>query len=285
MSDDAIRHVSDTALWVAACRAMESERADALFRDPLAARLAGDRGHAIARSMPDAAATIWSVAIRTCVIDDLLPSALASGVDTILNLGAGLDTRPYRLDLPAATRWIEVDHRELIEVKEAQLRDEVPACPVERVGLDLADRDGRLRLFARIDAAAARVLVLTEGVVPYLTVEDAASLASDLHAEPSFARWVSDYFAAALLRRLKDRPSMRNAPMRFDPPDWEGFFASLGWRLGEMRYLGEESLRLGRRVPMPLAVKLLRPVTPRAQRRAMLRMTGYAALERVATEV
>src|SRR5437773_1190282 len=43
----AIRSVSDTALWVAMYRAYESERADALFSDPYARRLAGPRGEAI----------------------------------------------------------------------------------------------------------------------------------------------------------------------------------------------------------------------------------------------
>ena len=42
-----IETISDTALWVATYRAMESERPDAIFRDPFARRLAGSRGQAI----------------------------------------------------------------------------------------------------------------------------------------------------------------------------------------------------------------------------------------------
>ena len=44
-----LRHISDTALWVAVYRAQESERTDAVFRDPYASTLAGDRGTAICR--------------------------------------------------------------------------------------------------------------------------------------------------------------------------------------------------------------------------------------------
>src|ERR1700683_3089968 len=52
-SDDAlIRNVSDTARLVAVDRAVESERPDALFRDPFARRLAGERGARIAKSNP-----------------------------------------------------------------------------------------------------------------------------------------------------------------------------------------------------------------------------------------
>jgi len=36
-----IEHVTDTAFWIASLRALESERPDALFRDPLAGLLAG----------------------------------------------------------------------------------------------------------------------------------------------------------------------------------------------------------------------------------------------------
>ena len=42
-SANPIRHISDTALWVAVYRAEESERADAVFRDPYARRLLADR--------------------------------------------------------------------------------------------------------------------------------------------------------------------------------------------------------------------------------------------------
>ena len=39
MADPLIQNVSDTAFMVAVYRAMETERSDALFRDPLAAKL------------------------------------------------------------------------------------------------------------------------------------------------------------------------------------------------------------------------------------------------------
>src|SRR3979490_2269975 len=103
-----ITHVSDTARWVAIYRAMESERPDALFRDPYARRLAGPRGAEIVRDMPRGRAMAWPVIGRTAVVDEVsLPPVERDGVHTVLNLAAGLDTRPYRLSLPAGLRWIE----------------------------------------------------------------------------------------------------------------------------------------------------------------------------------
>lgn len=122
--------------------------------------------------------------------------------------------------------------------------------------------------------------MLTEGVVPYLSVDDAGVLATDLHAQASFERWVTDYFSPLLLGYLRKRRSMRNVPVRVDPPDWDALFAEHGWGIEEMRYLGEESLRFRRRTPMPLFVRLLRVVASGARWREMLRNTGYAMLVR-----
>lgn len=65
----AIEGVSDTAYWIAAYRAWESARPDALFQDPLAQRLAGERGQRLASEMSGAEQFAWNVAIRTCIID------------------------------------------------------------------------------------------------------------------------------------------------------------------------------------------------------------------------
>jgi methyltransferase (TIGR00027 family) len=289
-----IRDVSDTALLVAACRAIETERSDALFADPFAGRLAGERGRKIARSMPHREVTLWTVAIRTVVVDRFLTSAIAAGVETVLNLGAGLDTRAYRMALPSSLRWIEVDQQNIVDVKEELLRGETPKCRVERIALDLAVGKGRRKLFDAIGSTSSSTILITEGFVAYLSRDAAAGLAADLAAQPTFTLWVTDYFSPAVTRwrtasiwgvldrfQRKSR-SMRNASFRFDPGDWRRFFADKGWRPKEMKYLGEESVRLHRPVPMPWFVKPLHPFMPRARRQAMLRMTGYALLERAA---
>lgn len=126
MSDNSAPDVSDTAVWVALFRARESSRPDALFVDPFAAKLAGERGFAMAASTAGSPQTSWSVAIRTVVIDELVREAVASGVDAVLCLGAGLDARPYRLTLPSNLRWIEVDFPHIIAIKNQRLSDDTP---------------------------------------------------------------------------------------------------------------------------------------------------------------
>src|SRR6266704_1678162 len=99
--DSPIKDVSDTAFWIAYLRALESNRGDALFHDPFAAQLAGERGRKISEAMPTSRIVGWTVALRTKIIDEFIAFAINGGVDTVFNLGAGLDTRPYRLSLPS----------------------------------------------------------------------------------------------------------------------------------------------------------------------------------------
>jgi len=108
-----IENVSDTARWVAAYRAMETRRRDAIFNDPFAERLAGERGARMAAGMPRKRDAASSMAIRTAVIDEIVRE-LAGGVDLVVNLAAGLDARPWRLELPARLRWIDVDLPEIL---------------------------------------------------------------------------------------------------------------------------------------------------------------------------
>src|SRR5689334_1502457 len=117
-----IEHVSDTGLYVAALRAAETNRPDSLIKDPLAAVLAGERGASIASSLRESELVGFGIALRARLIDELLLNAVQSGeIDTVLNLGAGLDTRPWRLELPARLRWIEVDFPAILEYKSEKL--------------------------------------------------------------------------------------------------------------------------------------------------------------------
>ncbi|HKI98019.1 MAG TPA: SAM-dependent methyltransferase [bacterium] len=288
MADDPIQHISDTAFWIAAYRAMESGRKNALFHDPLAGMLAQERGRELASSMGSAAVVAWSVAIRTHVVDDYLRTAVAEGADTILNLGAGLDTRPYRLALPSDLHWVEADYPELIAYKNERLAGEAPHCRLERIGIDLADTTARAQLLRQVDAGGRHVLVITEGVVPYLSNDEAEHLAADLAHMPHARQWITDYFSP-LFMQYYHRGSLRqalgpNAPFLFEPEDWETFFRERGWALRQMRYLDEEGQRLGRPTPMPLVFRVLMRLMPAAKREAVSHMSGYALLERAEPE-
>jgi PfpI family intracellular protease len=174
LSEPTISHVSDTARWVAVYRAWETARPDALFRDPFADRLAGETGRAIAAATPRAAG--HGLGGRHAHEVDRRSRARCDrqGCDRVLNLAAGFDARPYRLPLPKGLTWIEADLPALIDEKRRLLDGETPACNLVREAVDLADSAARAAFLARAVQGAARALVITEGLVVYLTDDTGA---------------------------------------------------------------------------------------------------------------
>jgi hypothetical protein len=136
-----IRDVSDTALWVAMYRAIESERPDALFHDPHARRMAGERGTAILRALPFGESLGWALIVRTRLIDEAVERAIANGARTVLNLGAGLDTRAFRLNVPSSLRWFDVDLPPIVEHRRRCLGGEAARCEHAHVAADLQSAD------------------------------------------------------------------------------------------------------------------------------------------------
>lgn len=287
MNDPIINQVSDTAFMAAAYRAIETDLPNALFHDPLAATLAGEQGRKIIDSLPKQAFIGgWTVVIRTKIIDSFIQVAIAEGVDTILNLGAGLDTRPYRLELPKSVRWIEVDYPHVIDLKEIHLAGEMPRCRLERVRLDLADVEARRTLLAEVAAQSKKVLVLTEAVTPYLSEDAVASLGADLRSHESIKYWVADYFSPASYkyrRRSGMSQAMKNAPFLFEPKDYHGFFKQIGWKPKEIRYFAIEAERLQRPAPFPVAIRLvmriMKIIASPERRREMERYAGFVLFE------
>jgi len=245
-----IRHISDTALWVAVYRARESERVDAVFRDPYASKLAGDRGMQMAAAMPFAERHAWSYVARTWLVDQVIERELLRGTDMVINLAAGLDARPYRMRLPASLRWVEVDLPETLNYKQEVLAAETPNCTVERVALDLRDNVGRRALFQRLGSEAKRVVVLSEGLLVYFTDQEVSLLAGDLAAQPSFRVWVTDLTSPALLKMLQKTiggPLDRaGSPLKFAPREGPDFFAAYGWKTAETRSILHTAAKLKR---------------------------------------
>ena len=195
-----VRGVSDTARWVAYFRALETRRPDALFHDPYAERLAGEHGFRIANTLAQGNKQEWAWVMRTYLFDRFLAEAIREGADLVLNLAAGLDARPYRMDLPESLQWVEVDFREIIAYKKEVLADAQPRCRLERIPLDLADLKSRRALLAQFDGRAAKAVIATEGLLIYFSPDEVASLAADLAAQKHFQTWIIDLASPGQLR-------------------------------------------------------------------------------------
>lgn len=196
-----ITHVSDTALMVAACRAHETELEDAYVRDPFAARLAGERGPAILQGLPHSNVVRLGIAIRTRFVDELLLEALAAhSIATVLSVGCGLDTRPWRLNLAPTLRWIEVDFADMLDYKDRLMLGEKPRCRRERLTVDLNEPH---RLRAMYEAAGSTpALMITEGLLLYLPAATVEALAAETSGRSGVRHWISDITTSAFSKVL-----------------------------------------------------------------------------------
>ena len=279
-----IRHVSDTALWVAMYRAIESDRPDALFKDPWARRLAGERGEEILRTIPRGRELAWPMVVRTAVMDEIILRLVASGVTAVVNMAAGLDTRAFRLALPPSLRWFDIDLPDMIAYRREQLADATPACVHEHVAIDVSDPGGHDAIASRVPEGSGQALVITEGLLVYLTADQVGALADRLHAVRELRWWMTDLASPQLLKFLSKswQPSLSaaNAPMRFAPEEGTAFFEPHGWRETEFRSTWTESLRLKRTVPLARLWNALSRLRPAKARRGQLRMSGVVLLAR-----
>jgi methyltransferase (TIGR00027 family) len=185
-----LQAVSRTATVVALWRARESSRSGAarLFEDPLAPAFLGRRfrwalhlsrlpliGAAVPWSLIDGhwAGSRGTVVVRTRYIDDVLGEALRDGAGQVVVLGAGFDSRAYRIAGIERARVFEVDQPQTQAMKRDIVARRLGTLPphVTLVSLDLDTQT----LDAVMDGAGyrrqARTFFICEGVTHYLTAD------------------------------------------------------------------------------------------------------------------
>ncbi len=204
-----ITHVNDTALMVAACRAIETGLEDAFFRDPFAARLAGERGVAIVRALPHAEVLRFGLAVRTRFIDELLLQALATQpIETVLSVGCGLDTRPWRLELRPDLGWIEIDFPAILDYKDELMSGEAACCRRKRLAADLNDPAQRRAIYEA--AGQGPALMVTEGLIVYLPAATVEAIAAESGSLSGVAHWISDITTSDFRKVLGGMDTMQS---------------------------------------------------------------------------
>jgi methyltransferase (TIGR00027 family) len=175
--------VGATALGVAAARAVETARDDALIRDEFAYLLvssAGPQWAQMASSDPawlaedDEFRALHDMsrdyqAVRTHYFDEFFHAAMRTGIRQVVILAAGLDSRAYRLDWPAGTTVFEIDQPKVLEYKTSTLNAHGADPKARRipVAVDLRDDWPAALTGAGFDPARPTAW-LAEGLLPYL---------------------------------------------------------------------------------------------------------------------
>ncbi|MCK7624484.1 class I SAM-dependent methyltransferase [Streptomyces sp. RS10V-4] len=251
-----------TAVGVARVRALETERADALFHDPLARAFATAGGLWPSSPPPgdEAArrrrlAVSRSIVIRTRFLDDLLRQSSAAGIRQVVLLGAGMDSRAFRMDWPDGTRLFEVDTAAPLDFKASVLREERTVARCERitVAVDLrADWPGALAA-AGHDPAVPTVWI-AEGLLIYLPADAVELLLARISAQSAAgsrmgltlgSRGVIERFGADAVPG--SAASLWVSEMPDDPVGW---LAGHGWE-ADAHTLHERAAAYGRPIGTP----------------------------------
>lgn len=178
---DITESVGATAVGVAAMRARETARPDALFRDPYAAELVeavgsgwdkilrGQVGTDAERSRLYGPLNAMMTA-RTVYIDEYFGAVCAAGVRQVVILAAGLDARAYRLEWPSGTVLFELDQPKVLEFKASALAGKQPAADRREVAIDLRQDWPKALRESGFDPALPTAW-LAEGLLRYLPGE------------------------------------------------------------------------------------------------------------------
>ncbi|MEH2095381.1 class I SAM-dependent methyltransferase [Nostoc sp.] len=260
-------NLAETAYLVAMYRALESERVDALFKDPLARMLAGGKGEMLVEVIGEKDKITNAIAIRTYVLDNLILQLINSkNIDTVINLAAGLDTRPYRLPFCASLRWIEVDLPEIIAYKEQALKDQQPLCCLERVKLDITNLALRKTFFSEINLATRQTLVITEGLLSYLHETQVALLATDIYEQSNLNWWLFELESSLALknydqvyaRKIFDQYFANgNKTLLFAPEQGAEFFQQYNWKVAKSVSAWKELHRLNRGIKFTWLLEII----------------------------
>ncbi|MEV5595079.1 SAM-dependent methyltransferase [Streptomyces sp. NPDC052496] len=237
--------VGQTALFVAWMRQLESDRPDALFRDPLAATMLtalaedpvlADVAEVIQQTHTSARGFPAYFAVRTRFFDDAVLAATRGGIRQVVTLAAGVDGRTVRLDLPAGTRWFEVELPEMTAFKDALVeRSGLPlTCERHGVAADLrGDWQSPLRA-AGFDPEQPTAWLI-EGLLMYLT-QDAgdAILAGLTELSAPGSRLMLEHLKAAMLteegRPVRERVEEQGASWLSARDDLASWTGGHGWQ-------------------------------------------------------
>lgn len=245
--------VSYTAQWMAAARALESEREDALYTDPFARRMAEPKGFELIDRY-QGGGLLPFISIRTRFLDDAIASVLAdSDIRQVVLIAAGMDTRAFRLDWPAGVEVYEVDHGPLIEEKRRRL-DQLGARPRtarHEVGTDLTGQWLPDLEEAGFDRRRPTLWV-AEALTFFLTEEQAAGLLRLLaSASAPGSRLALDILGRSLLRSPFSKPFLTvlnedGTPWIFGTDEPEDFVGANGWKVVDLKQPGESGAGEGR---------------------------------------
>lgn len=223
-----------TARLMAHYRALESKSDSPLFIDPFAERLAGDLSSYFGKYVRHSYQSDYPI-VRSYYIDQelLVPWCAREKKSQVVILGAGLDTRAYRLEslgLDEHTVY-EVDLPTIIRYKEKVLKNEKPLCRLTRIASDLSDPGWKSPLIENGFSPGLPTFWIMEGLLYYLEKEAATAV---LKSTAEMSNDASELFADVCVPALSEArfgPFLMHFKWGIDIGNIPRFFSSWGWNV------------------------------------------------------
>ncbi|WP_143681421.1 SAM-dependent methyltransferase [Streptomyces sp. 2R] len=252
-----------TSNWTAALRLAEQQCPDPYLIDPFAALLCSPGDLAEIGSQPGA--PLGSVILRGRLGDEVVRRAVGQGVRQVVSLGAGSDTRLYRLDMPqaGAVTCFEVDLPGQVSARDAVLRAHGVRSAMRQavVEADLCDPDWPDALRAAGWGPDRATVWLLEGLLYYLppgrsdALLDAISRLSAPGSSLALDVACASFFEAPETRDYLDFLATRHSPYLTGIADPHSWLGDLGWKTNAYQC---EQLDLCDLIPPPPARLLTR---------------------------
>lgn len=217
------RQSSTTAEGMALLRAIESQKPEGrrICYDPYARALVNGISYTLSKLVIDsglydrmARGAIEFITARERYIDDFLKTCLDEGVEQVVILGAGFDTRAYRIPGIEKTRVFEIDHPDTQQEKRRRIKKVVDPLPANITFLPIDFNTQTLNEILLAPASGynerATTLFIWQGVTVYLTQEGVDSTLAFIanHSGPG-SKVIFDYFYSETLRDMS-RPEVRS---------------------------------------------------------------------------
>ncbi|MES9945130.1 MAG: class I SAM-dependent methyltransferase [Candidatus Thiodiazotropha sp.] len=159
--------ISNTAYYCCGIRMEDARKNRSICKDVYAERFMDERGKQIFEPFKSEKMPNISNIVRCRLIDDYLATELAENNKlTIITVGAGFDTRPYR---SKGGIWIEIDEPQIINYKNERLPVQECSNPLSRISIDFTHDSLSEKL--REESSENLTVIIIEGVFMYLEPE------------------------------------------------------------------------------------------------------------------
>ena len=249
-----MKPVSRTAFYCCGLRMRDAREDRPLCGDTYAQLFMSEDGIAYLKKFDGHWGPNSSNLVRHRLIDDIVRAEVSEDPRLrVFTIGAGFDTRPYRVD---GGRWVELDAPELMAYKEERLpaadaRNELVRIPID---FDTERLEDKLAPFATDE----RALFVIEGVLMYLDVATIRATLDTLKRLFPSHRIACDLMTLKMLQKFASEAhriiAEEGAVMKVSEPDTADVFTRAGYTLDQRVSITEHVTRFGLNGSAPLLI-------------------------------